>query len=93
MKYSTDPFGAYFIFRLLMKMPFILPKILVDFVTDKYQIFFSNAHMTKVPLCFNGVKQRQDLGSFYISSAPGKGCCNFTICTMGNAMGIVVFND
>jgi hypothetical protein len=70
-----------------------MPKLSIDFVSDKFSMIFSNSHMSKVPLCLNGMKQHQDLGCFFISSTPGKNCCTFTICTIGTNMGVSIFSD
>jgi hypothetical protein len=88
-----SPFGNLFSFQIVMALPLSISKVLIDWVSDKAQIVFSNAHMTKVPLCINGHTQRQDVGSFYYASTPGLNNCSFTICTMGDAMGIAVFCD
>lgn len=93
MKTSLDPFGVLFLAQITVNLPFILPKLSIDFVSDKFTMIFSNSHMCKVPLCLNGEKQHEDLGCFIFSSTPGKNCCTLNICTIGHNMGIGVFSD
>jgi hypothetical protein len=58
LKSSLDPFGVLYLFRVTVNLPFFFPKIAIDFVSNKFAIIFSNSHMTRVPLRFNGMNQR-----------------------------------
>jgi hypothetical protein len=58
MKSSLDPFGILYLFRITVNLPFCLPRLAIDFMSNKFAIIFSNNYMSKVPLKFNGVKQR-----------------------------------
>lgn len=56
-------------------------------------MIFANVQMTRVPLTFNGVKQRQDIGGWYYATVPGVCGVGITIGTMGAVTGLGVFCD
>ena len=68
LKKSLDPFGMLYLFTLSVNTPFILPRILVNFTSNKYALTFSNVNLSKVPLNYNGFESQ---GAFYIATAPG----------------------
>jgi len=56
-------------------------------------LIFANVHMTRVPMKFNGVMQRQDVGGWYYATVPGVCGINITIGTMGAVIGFAIFCD
>ena len=56
LKKSLDPFGMLYLFTVSVNTPFFLPRILVNFVSNKYALTFSNANLSKVPLNYDGLE-------------------------------------
>lgn len=90
LRSSLDPFGYLNFFRIAVNLPFTLPKVGVDFISDKYSIIFSNLNATKIPLVFDGKKQT---GGFYFVPCVGKLSCGVSLATMGNMMAMACFSD
>lgn len=80
MRTSLDVFGVLQVFNVSVNLPFTLPRHLVDFISDKYTIIYSNLNMSKIPLVLDGKKQ---VGQFYFVPAVGKICCGISLCTIG----------
>lgn len=57
LKSSYDPFGMFFLFKLGVNLfPAFVTKKVIDLVTDRISILFSNAYLTNTPLIINGKK-------------------------------------
>ena len=56
LKNSLDPFGYLNVFRLSVNLPFTLPRIGVDYISDKYTLVWSNINASKKCFIYNGRK-------------------------------------
>lgn len=54
LKRSLTPYGNYAVFRITTNLPFCFPKIMVDFVSNKYTMIYSNLNASKKPLMMGG---------------------------------------
>ena len=90
MRSSLDIFGVLEVFRVSVGLPFTLPRLAIDFLSDKYTIIYSNLNGSKVPYVFDGRKQ---LGQFYYVPACGLLCCGISLSTIGPYMGMACFAD
>ena len=94
MKDSFTPFGVKWSFLIaVLSVPLDLNKYVADMIMEKYSLVYSNAFICKKPLCFGGVKQHKDLGSFMFTSVAGKCYCTFCILTIGDKMSVSCFSD
>lgn len=94
MKSSLEPFGVMFLaLYAQMLVPLGLNKISVDQAFEKFSLVFSNAFLSKKPMCYGGVKQHESLGCYFFSSVPGPCHATFTILTIGETMGVACFAD
>lgn len=57
-KKSLDPFGGLMLYRLILSLPFTLPRMVQDMFTADTTLVYANVHMSRVPMKFNGVSQR-----------------------------------
>ena len=64
-----------------------------DMFTADTTLIFANVHMSRVPMKFNGVSQRQDVAGWYYATVPGVCGINITIGTMGAVTGFAIFCD
>jgi len=81
------------LYKLILSLPFMLPRMVQDMFTADTTLIFANVHMTRVPMKFNGVMQRQDVGGWYYATVPGVCGINITIGTMGAVIGFAIFCD
>ena len=51
---SLGPFGALYAFLMLVNHPFTMPKYLLDFVSNKYHMLFTNLNASKTPYVWDG---------------------------------------
>ena len=84
------PFAYFHTFNLTINLPFILPKFALDFLTNKYSLFFSNLNASKVRFKFNGKKQ---LGSWYFIPNFSKMNFGISVVTCGDICSLAVFAD
>ena len=90
LKNSLDPFGILYLFTVTVNLPFFFPKLMINHLTNKCSLVFSNTYCTKIPLNFDGKKGH---GGYYFASTPGVNSCSFTLCTMGDVMMLGMFSD
>lgn len=90
MRTSLDMFGVYYVGKMATDFPFILPKLSIDMLTDKYTTIFSNLHACKKSLVFNGKNQ---LGQFYFVPVVGKLNSGISLFTAGNHMTLACMSD
>lgn len=90
LKNSLEPFGALYFFKICVNLPFTIPKLLVDFLSDKYTLVFSNLNCSKIPFEFDGKKQT---GGFYFVPCVGKLNCGVSLVTAGKIMAMACFSD
>ena len=90
LKNSLDPFGVLYLFAISIYLPFVLPRIAINLISNKFALTYSNTNLTKIPLDFDGKKSH---GAFYIANTPGLQSCSFTLCTMGEVMKACMFSD
>jgi NRPS condensation-like uncharacterized protein len=90
LKTSLMPFGVVFTTRLAVMLPFNLPKLLVDDLTDKYTMVFSNLVASKNLYIWNGKK---NLSHFFIPPGVGKLYTGIGLCSIGPNLSLTVFSD
>jgi hypothetical protein len=90
MRTSLDVFGVYETFNISVNLPFTLPRLALDFLSNKYTLIYSNVHASKVPWVFDNKKI---LDSFYFVPAVAKICCGISVITVGPTMGLGCFSD
>ena len=57
LRSSLKPFGTLAAFKLLVTLPYVLPKFGVDFISNKTHILFTNLNASRIPYTFDGKKQ------------------------------------
>ena len=90
LKRSLTPFGNFMVFRITTNLPYCFPKILVDFVSNKYTMIYSNLNASKKPLMMGGQASK---GNFYFVPAPGKLGMGVSIVTIADKMRLAVYAD
>ena len=53
-KNSLKPFGTLGLVRISVNLPFTIPAINIDWLTDKYTLVFSNLNASKKPYVWDG---------------------------------------
>ena len=43
LKTSLDPFGVLYLFGITVNLPFFLPRLMINLVSNKYSMVFSNS--------------------------------------------------
>ena len=77
---SLKPFGFLSAFKILVNLPYTLPKFGLDFLTEKYTILFTNLNASKILYNFDGKKQ---LGQFYYCPGIGQLNLGISFCNVG----------
>ena len=90
MRGSLDVYGMLQVFNMSVSYPFTLPRVMIDFLANKYTICYSNLNASKIPYIWDGKKQ---LGQFYFPPAIGNFCCGISLCTTGPFMSLSCFSD
>ena len=57
MRTSLDVFGVLEVFRVSVNFPFTIPRLAIDYLSDKYTLIYSNLNASKIPYVFDGKKQ------------------------------------
>lgn len=90
LKSSLMPFGVVMTTRLAMMLPYALPKFLVNDLTDKYSIVFSNVCTAKGEMIWNGKKMESH---FVIPPGVGKLYSGISLNSIGPRSTLTVFSD
>ena len=90
MKSSLSPFGIQYVFGVCQTLPFTLPKVSMNVLSDKFTMIYSNLNAAKQAFNFNGHKF---ISCFYFVPAVGKLCCGVSIITVGESMQLACFSD
>lgn len=90
LKGSLMPFGVLYSTKISVSLPFLLPKMMLDDLTDKYSIVYSNLNASKNSYWFDGKK---NLHHFFVAPGVGKLTTGVALCTVGTNMSIGVFSD
>ena len=53
---SLAPFSALILVQMNVNLPFNIPQLSIDWMTDQYSLVFSNLNASKVPFIFDGKK-------------------------------------
>jgi len=68
LRTSLKPFGFLSAFKVLVNLPYVLPKYGVDLISEKNHILFTNLNASKTLYMFDGKKM---LGQFYYCAGIG----------------------
>ena len=90
MKTSLAPFGVLYSTKLVVWLPFTMPKMLGDDLTSKFSFVYSNLNASKTVYEFNGAKMR---GQFFFAPGVNKLSSGFSVLTIGHIMSVAAFSD
>ena len=90
LKGSLMPFGVLYSTKISVSLPFLLPKVMLEDLTDKFSIVFTNLNASRKIYYFNGKK---NLAHYFVAPGVGKLSTGVSICTVGDNMSIGVFSD
>ena len=90
LKTSFAPFGVLLATKLTVALPFAIPKLILDDMTRKYTMVYTNLVASKKPYYFDGKKM---LGQFFFAPGVNRlGTC-VSILTCGDIMSVACFSD
>jgi len=90
LKGSLMPFGVLYSTKISVSLPFLLPKMMLDDLTDKYSIVYSNLNASKTEYFFDG---KRNLGHYFVAPGCGKLSTGISLCTVGPRMSLGIFSD
>ena len=90
LKGSLMPFGVVMTTKISMAFPYLIPKLLMSDLTDKFSIVYSNLNASKSPYFFN---EKQCIGHYFAAPGNGKLSTGVSLCTIANRMSLGVFSD
>lgn len=90
LKKSLLPFGNYMVFRITTNLPFCFPNVLINFVSNKHTMIYSNLNASKKPLLMGGQPSK---GNFYFVPSPGKINMGVSIVTIADKMRLSIYAD
>lgn len=90
LKRSLLPFGNFTVFRITTNLPFCFPNIMVNFVSNKHTMIYSNLNASKKPLMMGGQASK---GNFYFVPSPGKMNMGVSIVTIADKMRLGIYAD
>ena len=90
IKNSFDPYANKYLFKVVVAMPFTLPRYCLDFLATKYGVLYTNLNISKVPMAVNGCKL---LDIFFYVPAVSNFCTGISFISAYDRSGFAVFSD
>ena len=90
LKSSLMPFGVLMSTQISMWFPFLIPKLLLDDLTGKYSIVYSNLNASRKGYEFNGKKM---IGHYFLTPGFGQLHNGISILTIGDRMSLGIYTD
>lgn len=90
LKGSLDPFGVVMATRLTVMTPFNIPMFLMNDITNKYTLVFSNLQASKKPYVYDGKKV---LAHYCIAPGVAKLYTCVGFCSVDTKLSVTVFSD
>ena len=90
LKKSFNPFGVLYATKMTVALPFTLPKLMVDDMTRKLSMVYTNLNASKKCYSFD---EKKMLGQFFFANGINKLATTFSILTIGDIMSVGCFSD
>jgi len=90
LKTSFNPFGVLYATKMTVALPFTLPKLIVDDMTRKYTMVYTNLNASKKRYSFD---EKKMLGQFFFANGINRLATTFSILTIGDIMSVGCFSD
>lgn len=90
LKGSLMPFGVLYSTKISVTLPFLMPKMMLEDLTDKYSLVYSNLNASKSDYFFD---EKKLIGNYFVAPGVGKLSTGVSICTIGTRMSLGIFSD
>lgn len=84
------PFGVLYATKIVVALPFLLPKFLADDLSYKFTLVYSNLNASRTEYNFDG---KNCIGHYMFAPGVGSIATTISFCSVGNRMSIGVFSD
>ena len=90
LKKSLQPFAVLYTTKILVQLPFGLPKFFMTDSTNKFSLIYTNLNASKESYSFDG---KRDVGNYFLVPGYGTICAGVSLCTIGQRMSLAVYCD